>query len=204
MGAGLLNAGLLMVFPAQKGSAPPPMPMKPASQAIMEQTPAASPVPATNPAPANSTAVAVQEISASSAPEPSTPPAMATPTSLPSSPTPAVKPSVSTPDSPPALAAAAPPSPRRYFVNNDGLSIREAPDTSSTLIGTLDFKEEVELLETSGGWGKVRDVRRNIIGWSYMRYLDPVAGNEPRTVSQHPSSGSKKPESMTAQASEDM
>jgi hypothetical protein len=29
----------------------------------------------------------------------------------------------------------------------------------------------VELLETSGGWGRVRDAQRNIVGWSNMRYL---------------------------------
>ena len=42
---------------------------------------------------------------------------------------------------------------------------------SAPRIATLNLNDEVELLETSRGWGRVRDVRRNIIGWSYMRYL---------------------------------
>jgi hypothetical protein len=47
---------------------------------------------------------------------------------------------------------------------------------SAPRIATLNFNDEVELLETSGGWGRVRDVRRNIVGWSYMRYLAAGAG----------------------------
>jgi hypothetical protein len=43
----------------------------------------------------------------------------------------------------------------------------------------------VELLETSGGWGKVRDARRNVVGWSFMRYLQPLAGDGPQAVSQY-------------------
>jgi hypothetical protein len=42
---------------------------------------------------------------------------------------------------------------------------------SALQIATLNFHDEVEFLETSGGWGRVRDVRRNIVGWSSMRYL---------------------------------
>jgi hypothetical protein len=52
---------------------------------------------------------------------------------------------------------------------------------SSPRIATLDFKDEVELLDISGGWGRIREVRRNIVGWSYMRYLVPVtADSKPR------------------------
>jgi hypothetical protein len=47
---------------------------------------------------------------------------------------------------------------------------------SAPKIATLNLDDEVELLETSGGWGKIRDVRRNIIGWSYMRYLSAGGG----------------------------
>jgi hypothetical protein len=50
---------------------------------------------------------------------------------------------------------------------------------SAPQIATLNFNDEVELLETSGGWGRVRDVRRNIVGWSYMRYFEPVAADGP-------------------------
>jgi len=50
---------------------------------------------------------------------------------------------------------------------------------SAPQIATLNFHDKVELLETSGGWGRVRDVRRNIVGWSYMRYLVPVTVDHP-------------------------
>jgi Bacterial SH3 domain len=58
-----------------------------------------------------------------------------------------------------------------YVVNAHSLALRDGPTVSASRIATLNFHDEVELLETSGGWGRVRDVRRNIIGWSNMRYL---------------------------------
>jgi hypothetical protein len=68
------------------------------------------------------------------------------------------------------------PSPPMYFVNVHSLALRDGPTMSAPQIGTLNFHDEVELLETSGGWGRVRDVRRNIVGWSYMRYLAAGGG----------------------------
>ncbi|MDO9532147.1 MAG: SH3 domain-containing protein [Deltaproteobacteria bacterium] len=63
------------------------------------------------------------------------------------------------------------PSPPLYVVNAHSLALRDGPAVSAPQIATLNFHDEVELLETSGGWGRVRDVRRNIVGWSNMRYL---------------------------------
>ena len=63
------------------------------------------------------------------------------------------------------------PSPPLYVVNVHSLALRAGPSRSAPLIATLNFHDEVELLETSGGWGRVRDVRRDIVGWSNMRYL---------------------------------
>lgn len=63
------------------------------------------------------------------------------------------------------------PSPPMYVVNVHYLALRAGPSVSAPRIATLNFKDEVELLETFGGWGRVRDVRRNIVGWSNMRYL---------------------------------
>jgi hypothetical protein len=63
-----------------------------------------------------------------------------------------------------------------YFVNVHSLALRDGPTMSAPQIATLNFHDEVELLETSGGWGRVRDVRRNIVGWSYMRYLAAGGG----------------------------
>jgi hypothetical protein len=58
-----------------------------------------------------------------------------------------------------------------YVVKARYLALRDGPSMSASRIATLNFHDEVELLETSGGWGRVRDVRRNIVGWSSMRYL---------------------------------
>jgi hypothetical protein len=67
-------------------------------------------------------------------------------------------------------------------VNIPGLALRNGPTISASQISTLYFKEEVELLDTSGGWGRVRDVKRNIIGWSARRYLQPVAADGPQAL----------------------
>jgi len=72
--------------------------------------------------------------------------------------------------SPPKVTAPTP-SPPLYVVNAHSLALRASPSRSAPLIAILNFQDEVELLETSGGWGRVRDVRRNIVGWSNMRYL---------------------------------
>jgi hypothetical protein len=58
-----------------------------------------------------------------------------------------------------------------YVVNVHSLALRSGPFVSAPLIATLNLHDEVELLETSGGWGRVRDAQRNIVGWSNMRYL---------------------------------
>jgi hypothetical protein len=69
-----------------------------------------------------------------------------------------------------------PPSPPLHIVTVHSLALRAGPSMSAPQIATLNFHDEVELLETSGGWGRVRDVRRNIVGWSYMRYLAAGGG----------------------------
>jgi hypothetical protein len=83
--------------------------------------------------------------------------------------------SESTTPSPPKVTTPTP-SPPMYFVNVHSLALRDGPNMSAPQIATLNFHDEVELLETSGGWGRVRDVRRNIVGWSYMRYLAAGGG----------------------------
>jgi hypothetical protein len=66
-----------------------------------------------------------------------------------------------------------------YFVKINYLALREGPTMSAPQIATLNFHDEVELLETSGGWGRIREVRRNLVGWSSMRYLAPVTADQP-------------------------
>jgi hypothetical protein len=58
-----------------------------------------------------------------------------------------------------------------YVVNVHSLALRVSPSRSAPLIAILNFRDEVEVLETYGGWGRVRGVRRDIVGWSNMRYL---------------------------------
>lgn len=75
-----------------------------------------------------------------------------------------------------------PPSPQLYFVNVSSLALREGPTTSAPQIGTLQFNDEVEILETNSGWARVGDVRRDRTGWASMRYLQPVPADRPRSV----------------------
>ncbi|MBI4643716.1 MAG: SH3 domain-containing protein [Deltaproteobacteria bacterium] len=176
IGAGLIIAAMLLVFLFHKSPEPPQLTVTPQSQAAPDQTPTAPPSPATESAPSAPKVAVVQKLAVPSATAASSPPAVTTPT--PSSP--------------------------RYFVNIDELSVRDGPDTSAPRIATLNFKDEVELLDTSGGWGKVRDTRRNIVGWSYMRYLEPLAADGSRAVSQHRPSGPKEPESISSKAPKQM
>ena len=83
---------------------------------------------------------------------------------------------------PPMVETPPPPSPPHYFVTVSGLALREGPTTAAPQIGTLQFNDEVLLLETSSGWGRVEDVRRNRTGWASMRYLQPMPADRPRSV----------------------
>jgi hypothetical protein len=74
------------------------------------------------------------------------------------------------------------PSPPRYSVKVHSLALRAGPAKSAPRIATLNFQDEVELLETAGAWGKVRDGQRNLVGWVSERYLQPVAADGPRSV----------------------
>jgi hypothetical protein len=65
-------------------------------------------------------------------------------------------------------------------VNISGLALREGPTTSAPQIASLNFNDEVELLDTSAGWARVRDTRRNIIGWASLKYLQPAPASRPR------------------------
>jgi len=64
---------------------------------------------------------------------------------------------------------------------------------SASQIDTLNFKDEVELLDTSGGWGRIREVQRDIVGWSNMRYLVPVKANHQQSIPRHLAPGPEKP-----------
>ena len=75
-----------------------------------------------------------------------------------------------------------PPGPQLYFVNTSSLALREGPTTAAPQIGTLQFNDEVEILETNSGWARVGDVRRDRTGWASMRYLQPVPADRPRSV----------------------
>jgi Bacterial SH3 domain len=143
IGTGLVIVALLLVFLFKKSPGPPQPVVTPPPQAPAEQTPAAPSIRPTETAPSAPAAPAAQEPAVLSAPTTPSPPNLTTPT----------------------------PSPPMYVVNAHSLALRDGPTVSASRIATLNFHDEVELLETSGGWGRVRDVRRNIIGWSNMRYL---------------------------------
>ena len=173
--------------------APPPQPIA-APAPETPKAPATAKTPETPPVPATATT-----------PEPSKVPATATapePPKVAAAPAPGVlvKPAVSTV---PEATASAPTLPR-YEVNIDGLYVRSGPNMSEPHIATLKFKDEVELLEISGAWGKVRSVPRDIIGWSCMRYLKLVAPGSPSTVSHQQSPAPKEPRALSAKASQNM
>jgi hypothetical protein len=149
IGTGLVIVALLLVFLFNKNPGPYKLEVTPPPQTPLEQFPSASPVPS---------------------------PAETTP-SVPTSPV------AQRPGFPPEPVKASPSkiktptaSPLLHVVNAHYLSLRNGPTLSAPLIATLKRNDEVELLETSGGWGRVQDIRRNIVGWSYMRYLAPVGG----------------------------
>ena len=80
-----------------------------------------------------------------------------------------------------------------FFVNVDGLALREGPTTAAPQISTLQFNDEVQLMGTSDGWGQVLDVRRNISGWASMRYLQPSPAYSPRSVPRRERPAPKQP-----------
>jgi hypothetical protein len=86
------------------------------------------------------------------------------------------------PSYPPMVEAPPPPSPPHYFVTVSGLALREGPTTGATQIGTLEFNDEVVLLDTASGWARVDDVRRHRTGWASLRYLQPMPANQPQNV----------------------
>lgn len=87
-----------------------------------------------------------------------------------------------------------PPGPQLYFVNVSSLALREGPTTAAPQIGTLQFNDEVEILETNSGWARVGDVRRERTGWASMRYLQPVPADRPRSAPRkRPAPAPKEP-----------
>jgi predicted RNA-binding Zn-ribbon protein involved in translation (DUF1610 family) len=145
LATGLAIVALLWLFLRHQTSGPLWLVVTLPPQAPSEQTPAAPPIPTAETVPAAPTAPAAQEPVVISGPTTSSPSKETTPT----------------------------PSFPIYIVNVEGLALRDGPNMSAPKIATLNLDDEVELLETSGRWGKIRDVRRNVIGWSYMRYLNP-------------------------------
>jgi hypothetical protein len=99
---------------------------------------------------------------------------------------------------PPSVVVVEPPPyeqpPQLYFVNTSSLALREGPTTAAPQIGTLQFNDEVEILETTSGWARVGDVRRDRTGWASMRYLQPVPADRPRSVPRkRPAPAPKEP-----------
>ena len=103
------------------------------------------------------------------------------------------------PPPPPPMVETPPPPPRPlYFVNTSSLALREGPTTAAPQIGTLQFNDEVEILDTSVGWARVFDVRRDMTGWASMRYLQAVPADRPRSVPQRRAPAPKEPAAPAA------
>lgn len=150
IGTGLIIVVLLLIFFVIKSPVPPQLMGPPPSTTASREIPAISP-PKVEAAPAASAAPAAKGLSGPSEPAPPSPPELTIPV----------------------------PTPPVYLVNVYSLALRKGPNQSAPLIAILSFKDKVELLETSSGWGKIREVRRNIVGWSDKRYLVPVPADLP-------------------------
>ncbi len=73
--------------------------------------------------------------------------------------------------------------PPYYYVNVSSLALRSGPSTGNKILTTLGLNSQVEMLGSGvGGWVQVRDVRTNIIGWVYGRYLESAPVRSPRPV----------------------
>ena len=97
---------------------------------------------------------------------------------------------------PPVMGVETPPPerlPQLYFVNTSSLALREGPTTAAPQIGTLQFNDEVEILETNSGWAGVGVARRERTGWASMRYLQPVPADRPRSVPKRRAPAPKEP-----------
>jgi predicted RNA-binding Zn-ribbon protein involved in translation (DUF1610 family) len=188
IGGGLIIAAMFLIFFFHKSPEPSRVMVPPPSPVVSEQPPPAAPVPAAEKAPTAPTVTAPEKATS--------PPTVVAVHEL-------AIPAATAASSPSEVAAPTASLPK-YFVNIDGLYLREGPNMGAPQIATLKFKAQVELLDTSGGWGKVRDTERDLVGWSYMRYLQPVAPDAPRAVSGHEASDLREPESLSAKASPNM
>lgn len=92
----------------------------------------------------------------------------------------------------PAAALSIRPGPPYYYVNVSSLALRSGPSTGNKVLTTLGLNSQVELLGSGvGGWLQVREMRTNIIGWVYGRYLESSPVSSPRPVTK-PRSPSRK------------
>jgi uncharacterized protein YgiM (DUF1202 family) len=95
-----------------------------------------------------------------------------------------VQPSTYPEDTGPPPEAYLPPAPGLpvYYVAVDGLALRAGPGTSNSILTTLSFNQQVEMLGASGSWFQVRDPSTGTVGWSASRYLQPYPMGSPRPV----------------------
>lgn len=92
----------------------------------------------------------------------------------------------------PVAALSIRPGPPYYYVNVSSLALRAGPSTGNKILTTLGLNTQVEMLGSGvGGWMQVREVRTNIIGWVYGRYLESSPVSSPRPVTK-PRSPSRK------------
>jgi len=100
----------------------------------------------------------------------------------------------------PASALSIRSGPPYYYVNVTSLALRSGPSTGNRILITLGLNNQVELLGSGvGGWLEVQDMRTNIIGWVYGRYLESTPVRSPRPVPKHRGSSQKgAPESEPA------
>jgi len=95
------------------------------------------------------------------------------------------------------------PGPPYFYVAVDGLALRAGPSTSTPILTTLRFNQQVEMMGTSdGGWFQVRDPGTGTVGWAASRYLQSYPGSYPRSVpaKRHPATKEKGEPAQEEQA----
>ncbi len=71
-----------------------------------------------------------------------------------------------------------------YYVNISSLPLRQHPRPESSILTTLYFNDQVEMLGVgASGWAQVRDLKSSMVGWVPPRYLSTAAPSYPKSSS---------------------
>jgi len=80
------------------------------------------------------------------------------------------------------------------YVNTSSLPLRQHPTPSASVLTTLHFNDQVEMLGVSAsGWAQVRDLQSSTVGWVPPRYLSSVTSSTPKSSRRRRAPAHKAP-----------